>query len=116
MRVLLDHQLSPSRIGRLLVARGHDVRALAGEPELAGLSDEDVLTLAADEGRILVTRDSRDFDALAREWAESGRAHAGLVLIWTLENHQHAAILSALERLFDLYPGQRAWRDLVVAI
>jgi len=116
LRLLLDHQLPPRRIGRLLTARGHDVRALADESELAGLADEDVLILAADDRRILVTRDSRDFAPLAREWAEGGRSHAGLVLIWTLDNHEHAAIVSALERLFELYPRQSAWHDLVLAI
>jgi len=116
VRLLLDEHLSPKGIGGRLQARGHDVRALAGDEGTTGLADVDVLALAAGEARILVTCNARDFDPLAREWAESGRAHAGLVLIWTLDNHQHTAIVAALERLFDLYPSQRAWRDLVVAI
>jgi hypothetical protein len=93
--------------------RGHDVRALAGE---GPLSDEDVLALAADDRRVLITRNSRDFVPLAREWAEADRSHAGIVLIWTLRNNEHTKIVRGIERLLAAYPQERQWRDTVLTI
>ncbi len=84
--MVLDANLSPRRIGGPLRAVGHDVLALAEEPGLEGLDDPLVLELAAAEGRVLVTRNSRDFAPLAREWAEAQRTHAGMILIWTLDD------------------------------
>ncbi|MHB8643814.1 MAG: DUF5615 family PIN-like protein [Gaiellaceae bacterium] len=116
MRLLLDEQLSPKRIGAILQAHDHDVHALAGAEGPIGLSDADVLALAAVEKRILVTCDGPDFVSLAREWAEEERSHAGLVVIWTLRNHEYAAIVEALEDVFERYPRQNAWIDLVVGL
>jgi predicted nuclease of predicted toxin-antitoxin system len=113
LRFLLDHQLSPRRVGEPLRNRGHDVRALAGE---GPLSDEDVLALAADDRRVLITRNSRDFVPLAREWAEADRSHAGIVLIWTLQNNEHAKIVRGIERLLAAYPQERQWHDTVLTI
>ncbi len=42
------------------------------------------MELAAGEGRVLVTWNSRDFAPILREWAEAGHDHAGAILIWTL--------------------------------
>jgi len=92
------------------------VRLIGSEPALDGLTDAQVLTLAAEDGRILVTRNGRDFESLAREWAESARPHAGLILIWTLRSNQFGAIASAIAEACERYPRQRQWRDLVVAI
>ena len=116
MRLLLDEQLSRRRLVPLLERRGHDVLAIAGTAAHEGLTDEEVLSLAAAERRILVTRNSRDFAPILREWAEGQRRHAGCVLIWSLRANEHAAIARALERLFDERPRQEAWRDLAVAI
>lgn len=110
---MLDHQLSPRRVGEPLSRRGHDVRALAGE---GSLSDEDVLALAADEHRVLVTRNGRHFEPLAREWAEGTRPHAGIVLIWTLQNHEYAKIVRGIEQLLAAYPHERQWRNAVLTI
>ena len=116
MRLLLDANLSQHRIGALLNSGGHDVRSLAAESELEGLSDEAVLELAASEQRILITRDSRDFSPLCRRWAEGGREHAGVILIWTLTHRQFAEIVSAVSRVLDERPDDASWRGLVVAI
>ena len=86
MRILLDANLSPKRIGSALRVRGHDVLSLAADASLGALDDPQVLELAAQEDRILVTRNSRDFAPLLREWAEADRHHAGCILIWTLSH------------------------------
>jgi predicted nuclease of predicted toxin-antitoxin system len=116
VRLLLDANLSPQRIGGPLRDAGHDVLALAGDPAIEGLDDPAVLDLAAAEQRILITRNSRDFAPLAREWAEARRAGAGMILIWTLDHSQFAAIVGGIQALFGRWPEQDQWRDLVLAI
>jgi predicted nuclease of predicted toxin-antitoxin system len=116
VRLLLDANLSPRRIGGPLRAAGHDVLSLAEDAGLEGLDDPLVLDLATTEGRVLITRNSRDFAPLAREWAEAQRTHAGLILIWTLDHHQFGEIVAGVERLIGQWPGQQQWRDLVVAL
>ena len=57
LRLLLDANLSPKRIGSVLQKRGHDVLSLAADTALGALDDPQVLELAAEQGRILVTRE-----------------------------------------------------------
>jgi CheY-like chemotaxis protein len=66
------------------------VLALDEHPDLRALSDQEVLALAASEGRILVTFNVKDFPELLRDWAGtdrlsvdqmSTRAPAPLVLV-----------------------------------
>ena len=116
MRLLLDANLSPRGIATPLQTAGHDVLALAADHAFEGLEDPLVLELAAAEQRALVTRNSRDFAPLAREWAEASRHHAGLILIWTLDHSQFGAIVTGVEGYLDRWPEQAQWRDLVVAL
>ena len=116
MRLLLDANLSGKRIGTPLVERGHDVRALGGDPDVEGLQDELVLELATQERRVLVTRNSRDFAPLARTWAEAGREHAGLILIWSLSHRQFAEIVAGVDGWAAEIPSEEAWRGLVVSL
>jgi predicted nuclease of predicted toxin-antitoxin system len=116
LRLLLDANLSSKRVGEPLRLRAHDVRAIADEPELDGLDDELVLELASQDERILVTRNSRDFAPISRSWAEAGREHAGVILIWTLTHRQHAEIISGIESWIEQMPDASSWRGIVVAI
>lgn len=116
MRVLLDAHLSGKRLGGLLARRGHDVLALADDPALARLTDEEVLALATAEARVLITRNSKDFAPILRRWAEGARSHAGCVLLWSVDHHEHARIAKELERLFGERPRQAAWRDISISI
>lgn len=116
MRLLLDANLSPKRIGAPLARGGHDVLSLAADAGLGALDDPQVLELAARESRILVTRNSRDFAPLLREWAEAGRHHAGCILIWTLAHHEFGAIIRGLSVLLADRPDPEGWRDLTVAL
>lgn len=116
MRLLLDANLSPRGIGEPLRKAGHDVLALAADPEFEGLDDPEVLTLAVDQGRILITRNSRDFAPILREWAESGRDHAGCILIWSLDHSQFNEIVAGVQRLLEARPGVEEWRQVAVAL
>lgn len=89
--------------------------ALAEDASYEGLPDPQVLELAAAEQRILITRNSRDFAPLAREWAEAQKSHAGLMLIWTLDHSQFAEIVAGVERQLSQRPTQEQWQDITVA-
>ncbi len=115
MRLLLDANLSPRGIARPLREAGHDVLALAEDALFEGLADPDVLQLATSEQRVLITRNSRDFAPIAREWAEAQRTHAGVILIWTLDHSQFAQITAAIEKQLSRRPHQEQWRGIVEA-
>jgi predicted nuclease of predicted toxin-antitoxin system len=115
LRLLLDANLSPRGIAAPLRDAGHDVLALAEDAAFEGLPDQHVLELASSERRVLVTRNSRDFAPLARQWAEAGRSHAGIILIWTLDHSRFAGILAGIERHRQQRPSQEQWRDITVA-
>jgi hypothetical protein len=78
VRLLLDEMFSPE-IAAELVKRGHDVVAVAADPGLAGLPDEQVLEWATDQGRCLVTENVKDFEVLRRRYAAQGLTHSGLL-------------------------------------
>lgn len=116
MRLLLDANLSPKRIGAALEKRGHDVLSLASDAALGALDDPQVLQLAAEQRRILVTRNSRDFAPLLREWSEEGRHHSGCILIWTLAHHEFGPIINGNIKLLREHPERQQWNDLTVAL
>jgi hypothetical protein len=110
VRVLLDAHVSSRHIGGRLAAAGHDVLALDQDQTLSKLADEDVLGLAAEQERIVITHNVRHFGAIARRWAEAQRRHAGLILI-TLPHTAYGAILRGLDRAFGARPTQKEWVD-----
>lgn len=116
MRLLLDANLSPKHIGSALQEQGHDVLSLAADTTLGALADPEVLTLAAEQQRILVTRNARDFAPLCREWAETGRQHWGCILVWTLHHHQFGEIIEGVSRCLASRPDPERWRDVTVAL
>ena len=46
-----------------------------------GTSDDEVLSFAYKEERILFTSNARDFKPLATEWFLMGRDHAGIIIV-----------------------------------
>jgi predicted nuclease of predicted toxin-antitoxin system len=116
LRLLLDANLSPKRIGVPLSKRGHDVISLASDAALGALDDPQVLEFAAEQRRVLVTRNARDFAPLLRQWAEAGSHHTGCILIWTLAHHEFGAIIRGVARLLDDRPDAKQWVDVTVAL
>jgi Domain of unknown function (DUF5615) len=110
LRLLLDAHVSGPRIAEALRGSGHDVRAADSERELDGWTDEALLGLAAEEGRIMVTFDAKDFPGIARRWAEAGRSHAGLAIVVGIDHGEFGTILRALGGLFEARPGEEDWR------
>ena len=77
-RLALDEMFSP-QLADELVRRGHDVVAVAADPGLAGLPDQQILEWATEQERCLVTENVKDYEVLRRAAAAQGRAHAGLL-------------------------------------
>jgi predicted nuclease of predicted toxin-antitoxin system len=116
VRLLLDAHVSGPRIGVRLTAVGQDVRALDQELPLEGLDDDEVLSLAAAEERILVTDNVRDFPAILREWAAAERSHAGVILVDGIDHREFDVIVRGIERCGELYPEPATCRDLAVVV
>jgi endonuclease/exonuclease/phosphatase family metal-dependent hydrolase len=109
LKLLLDEMYSAAVAGILREA-GHDVVAVQEVPGLSGSSDADLLSLAAAEGRTLVTENIDDFAVLHRNLLASGGSHAGLVFIhprrFPRERRDHRRRLTrALTRLLDDRPA-----------
>ena len=111
MRLLLDAHVSGPSVGGPLRDRGHDVRALDQGPEQEGLDDEDVLALATEDGRILVTHNIADFPEILREWAAGGRSHSGMILVYGIGHSEFGLVLRGIERWVELRPQQEDWLD-----
>jgi predicted nuclease of predicted toxin-antitoxin system len=113
MRILLDAHISSRTVGEALSEGGHNVRALDSEPELQGLSDPEVLQLAATEGRVLVTANVRDFEPLLREWAGESRPHTGVILVpSSVRNEAFGVLISGVEETLA-NTRQEEWIDRV---
>lgn len=112
MRVLLDAHVSSRHVGRRLARASHDVLALDRDETLGRLADEEVLALAAEEERVVITHNVRHFVPIARSWMEARRSHHGLILV-TLPHTDDGAILRRLEQAFAARPVQEEWIDRV---
>jgi predicted nuclease of predicted toxin-antitoxin system len=113
--LLLDTHLSIA-LANALVACGFDV-ALAKEwqnQELRNAPDATILAAATQAGRVVVTRDSRTFPALAGRWTAAGRSHAGVIVVSPRISNRDIgrelkSILAAIEQM-----GNDPWIDRVV--
>lgn len=79
-----------------------------------GSADEELLVLAAEEERVLVTCDVKDFPAIVRRWAEAGHTHAGCAIIVRVDHSEFGAILDVITRAIAVYPVQADWTDLTL--
>jgi hypothetical protein len=114
VKLFLDAHISGPRVATALRERGHDVRAADEERALDGLTDEELLSIAAAEGRIFVTFDVKDFPVIARRWAEAGRVHAGCAIVVGIDHGEFGAILDTVPRELAARPRQASWSDLTL--
>lgn len=111
MRLFLDAHVSGRRIAEALRRGGHDVRAADEQRALDGTSDEELLELAATEGRIFVTFDVKDFARITRRWSEAGRHHAGCAMIVGIDHSEFGTIIEFIQRTLDAKPTQVEWAE-----
>jgi predicted nuclease of predicted toxin-antitoxin system len=81
LRYYLDANLSP-RIVRI-VHDFHSALDITSAHQLGQSEwpDSRQLRFAADEGRILITEDRKDFETLALAWVEAGAEYPGILLL-----------------------------------
>jgi Domain of unknown function (DUF5615) len=95
---------------------GHDVQALDERRDLEGIDDAEVLKLAAEEQRIVVTFNLRDFAPLLRQWAEEGKAHAGCILIAGIAQNQFGLVVDRVSEALRAWPRQEIWADRALVV
>lgn len=78
MKLVLDEMHAPSIADRLN-DESFDVLAVAAQPELRGMPDEDLLIHATTQGRVLITENVIEFMSLATQWAGERKAYPGLI-------------------------------------
>jgi hypothetical protein len=116
LRLLLDAHVSARRIGTALEDRGHDVLSVADERDLDGYTDEQIMELASDQQRVLVTFDAADFPRICRDWAETDRSHWGCAVVVGIRQHEFGAAVRALEATFSMRPDPGDWRDYLAFV
>ncbi|MBN1425227.1 DUF5615 family PIN-like protein [Candidatus Fermentibacteria bacterium] len=100
MRYLLDEDLSP-RIATISRSLSLDIESVH-EIGRCGFSDREQLRFAAQERRVMVTRNRDDFISLTVEFFQSGEAHFGVLLVSRrLPNRNPEAIAHAMKRWHD---------------
>ena len=90
------------------------MRALDQERDQAGLTDDEVLRLATDDDRIVVTHDVNTFPAVLREFAERGEKHAGAIIVVAIRSRDFDLITRAVETRLAHYPLQHHWQNMTV--
>jgi hypothetical protein len=64
--------------------------------ELNGLTDEEQFSIAAEEERVFLTFDVKDFAVIVRRWAESRREHAGCAIVAGIDHGGFGVILDSI--------------------
>lgn len=106
---MLDAHISGSKVGRTLEDLGHDVKATE---KMERVPDEALLEMAAEEGRILVTRNVKDFAQILRRRPPE-KSHAGLVLIpRSVKLNNFGTMISGIRRTLRGL-SQEDWEDRV---
>ena len=97
IRFLLDEGINP-KVSTHADELGIDV-ASVHEIRRVGLTDWEQLLLAADDGRVLVTRNRADSLHCTAELFRAGQRHRGVLIVpWSLANERPSAIAHALKR------------------
>lgn len=107
----------PARLAQALRERGADAEGVDERGQLRGLADEELLVVAAREGRALVSENVADFMRLYGEWGAAGRRHAGIVIALSSRFLRTPAgyevLVDSLVGLCEQHTGDEALADAV---
>lgn len=109
LQIYLDEDVDVL-LAPLLAAHGIDCLTTLSAGHLAR-NDEEQLSYALQEGRVIITHNKVDFEDLAVEWWKLQRDHAGIVLAVRRHDTYDLArhVLPVLQR-YD----QAGWRNVVM--
>jgi hypothetical protein len=101
LTLYFDEHVQPD-LAAMLVARGHDV-LLARDAGRAnrGISDEEQLRFATEQGRVMFSYNGRHFYRIAAEWEARGEHHSGILVSPQRSSNEQ---LPRFIRLSELYP------------
>ncbi len=93
LRLLVDEDSQAKRLVSLLRQAGHDLLTI-NEARLSGSDDPVVLDYARQEGRLLLTQNCKDFEALHK----ANRYHPGILAIYQDTNSSKNMIFKEIVR------------------
>ena len=103
MKLYLDEDISP-KVSVILRKRGIDAVS-AHETGMLEASDEEQLSFAAAEGRVMVTRNRDDFITLTVQFFESLKPHEGLIIVpHTISGSEFSKLATLLAKYCKGYP------------
>ena len=103
MKLYLDEDISP-KVAVILRKKGMDALS-AHETGMLEASDEEQLSFAAAEGRVMVTRNREDFITLTVQFFEALKPHNGLIIVpHTLPGSEFSRLSSLLANFSKDYP------------
>ena len=103
MKLYLDEDISP-KVAVILRKKGMDAVS-AHETGMLEASDEEQLSFAAAEGRVMVTRNRDDFITLTVQFFEALKPHNGLIIVpHTLPGSEFSKLASLLAKFSKDYP------------
>src|SRR5204863_2546182 len=99
IRLFTDEHVHAALAG-VLRQRGYDAESCreAGRDH-QGISDEDQLTYATQQGRAILTNDFTDFEDEDRKWKAANRPHAGIIVY--SRSPTFSALLLRVQRHLD---------------
>jgi len=77
------------------------------------LEDLELLRLARDEDRVLITSNIGDFVEHITEWAQAGQSHAGVIMVsYQVKKERFGLLIRSIERLLE-DTSQEQWIDRI---
>ena len=103
MKLYLDEDISP-KVSIILRQKGMDAVS-AHETGMLEASDEEQLSFAAAEGRVMVTRNRDDFITLTVQFFDDLKPHRGLIIIpHTIPGFEFSKLATLLVKFSKDYP------------
>ena len=103
MKLYLDEDISP-KVSVILRKKGLDAVS-AHETDMLEASDEEQLSFAAAEGRVMVTRNRDDFITLTVQFFDDLKPHRGLLIIpYTIPGSECSKLATLLVKISKEYP------------
>ncbi|MDW8030032.1 MAG: DUF5615 family PIN-like protein [Armatimonadota bacterium] len=81
LSIYLDDSLDDDELIARLRMAGYDVVS-PRQVGTSGWDDHEHLTYASERGYVILTADAKGFSALHELWQKSGRAHAGILVVY----------------------------------